>query len=221
MNTKLINSICDVTCSEEELNGYIKLKTTDFDFDDPFKKYFKPEAIYKACNKYLDKEWSASSLGNWFYIYDKILCGDFKRNVDIDFNPLESLLKEIITWDIDGLSFFDDNYLDDGEKLDVSFFDTEYYVFKTASEWRGVYSPIGKYDLINKHQHVLLYNDKKKEYIIIFSEGFLSNNYRNQNDYLRYTTKKKFEALLNKLKKDNYSLVSFNEDNYYSDLVDE
>ena len=57
-----------------------------------------------------------------------------------------------------------------------------------------------------------------KEYMILFSEH-LSNNYKHQNEYLRYTTKNKFVKLVEKLKEE-YKIISCSEKFYYSDLYD-
>ena len=72
--------------------------------------------------------------------------------------------------------------------------------------------------MTNGHQYVLLINDNLKEYMILFSEH-LSNNYKHQNEYLRYTTKNKFVKLVEKLKEE-YKIISCSEEFYYSDLYD-
>ena len=72
--------------------------------------------------------------------------------------------------------------------------------------------------MVNGDQYVLLINDKLKEYMILFS-CHLSNNYKHQNEYLKYTTKSKFVKLVEKLKGE-YKLISRSEKFYYSDLYD-
>lgn len=56
------------------------------------------------------------------------------------------------------------------------------------------------------------------ENMILFSEH-LSNNYKHQNEYLKYTTKNKFVKLVEKLKEE-YKIISCSEKFYYSDLYD-
>ena len=83
----------------------------------------------------------------------------------------------------------------------------------------GVYAPIGVFDLTNGNQYVLLVNETLKEYVILFSAGHLSNNYKHQNDYLRYTSRNKFAKMVENLK-DEYQIISRSEKFYYSDLYD-
>lgn len=81
-----------------------------------------------------------------------------------------------------------------------------------------MYATIGEYDKANGQQYVLLINEKLKEYMILSSEN-LSNNYKHQNENLKYTTKNKFVKLVDKIKED-YKIISCSEKFYYSDLYD-
>lgn len=139
--------------------------------------------------------------------------GGCKISANKNLNELEYFIKELISWDLDGLSFFDEEYLeDDFINLD--------YILKNNNDWEGIYAPIGEYDEMNNNQYALLFNDKLKEYIIIFSNGFLYNNYKHQNDYLRFTTKNRFVNKLNDLKDNNYKLIKCDEKEFYDDLYD-
>ena len=215
---ELINKVCKLTFSKEELYG--NQTTINYDIEYPFKKYYDINIIIGAINKYLTKEWDDRTLAHWCCTYNWILCGGFHDDLKEDLNPLEEFLKEVISWNLDGLSFFDeDNYLeedDDMSKL-IEYYRNFDYVWQTRNEWSGVYSPIGTYDKINGDQYVLLINEKRKEYIIIFS-SHLSNNYKNQNEYLKYTSKNKFIKLIEKTKKEDYSILSWSEEFYYSEL---
>ena len=215
---ELIEKVCNLTCSKEEVCR--DQTTINYDVDHPFEKYFDVNIIIGALNKYISKEWDETTLAHWFCIYDYIICGGFSDDLKEDYNPLERFITEVISWDLDGLSFFDEEaYLDDG--INTIYGWIEWYknidhIWKTRDSWHGVYAAIGEYDSENRQQYVLLINDKLKKYMIIFSD-FLRNNYKHQNGYLRYTTKNKFAKLEEKLSKD-YKNLSCDEDSFKEEL---
>lgn len=213
---ELINKVCKLTFSKEEL--YRNQTTINYDIEYPFKKYYDMNVIIGAINKYLSKEWDDVTLAHWCCIYNWILRGGFHNDLKEDLNPLEEFLKDVISWDLDGLSFFnEDDYLEEDISKWIENYRNFDHVWQTRNEWSGVYSPIGINDKINGDQYVLLINEKRKEYIIIFS-SHLSNNYKNQNEYLKYTSKNKFIKLIEKLKEEKYSIVNWSEEYYCLEL---
>ena len=212
----LINKVCNLSCLK---NDVCRNQTTiNYDTDYPFKKYYDVNIIIGAINKYLTKEWDDETLAGWCCIYCWILSGGFSKNLKEDLNPLEDFYKEIITWDLDGLSFFDEKYdLEYNPRYlqeRIEQIKTLDYVWQTRTQWKGVYSPISTYHQENGEQCVLLINETKKEYIIFASEQ-LYNDYNHQNEYLKFISKNKFVKLVEKLKEKNYSLLSYAEDYYY------
>lgn len=215
---ELIEKVCNLTCKPEEIN--VDQTSFKYDVDHPFEKYYKVDIIIGAINKYILKEWNDITLANWCCIYDWILCGGFDANIKENFNPFERFLVDVISWDLDGLSFFDE----DVDELDevyewIKFYKNIDRVWQTRNGWKGVYATIGEYDKENGQQYVVIVNDSLKEYMIIFSEH-LKNSYKYQNEFLKYTTKNKFIRLIEKLKDLGYSNLSCSEECYYQELND-
>ncbi len=50
----LIEKVCNLTCSEEDLE--ISLESIKFDIKSPFKKYFNVDTISNAIQKYINNE---------------------------------------------------------------------------------------------------------------------------------------------------------------------
>ena len=217
----LINKVCNLTCTKDDVCR--DQTAINYDYEYPFEKYYDINVIVGAINKYISKEWDDKTLAGWACIYNHILCGGFHKSLKENFNPLEQYLIDDLSWRLDGLSFFDGNtYFDESEDEIFDIIDSYKnwdHIWQTRNDWKGVYATIGEYDKTNGHQYVLLINDNLKEYIILFSEGHLSNNYKRQNESLKYTTKNKFVKLVEKIKKD-YKIISCSEKFYYSDLYD-
>lgn len=213
----LIEKICNLSC----LKSDVCRNQTEIKYDSvyPFKKYYDVNIIIGAINKYLSKEWDASTFSSWCCIYNWIICGGFNIDLIEDLNPFEEFYKEIISWDLDGLSFYDEEeaYIDVEINKWIEQYKNWDHIWQTRNEWQGVYSPISKYDRENGDQYVVVFNDKRKEYMILFSEH-LNNNYCSQNEYLKYTTKSKLVKLINTLQENKYSILSCFEEFYYSDL---
>ena len=217
---EIIERICNLTCEKEDLIG----SQTDIKYDKerPFKKYYNVDTIVKAFEKYHNKQWDDDALSYWCCKYLWVLEGGYQRGANDDLNPFEYFFKEAICWELDALAFFDEEYYDDVDgALNADFFIDMDHIWQTRDGWRGIYAPIGKYDEYNKSQYVLLFNDKLKEYSIIYSSSFLKNNYNNQNEYLKYISATKFINKVEELKNSNYKLISCSEEEYYDDLNDE
>ena len=216
----LIEKICKLTCTKDDVCR--NQSTINYDIDNPFCKYYDINIIIDAINKYISKDWDDQMLAGWFCIYNWILFGGFNNKVNEDFNPLEKYLIEDLSWFLDGLAFFDkDNYFEESEDeiYDITNKLKHWdHIWQTRNEWKGIYATIGKNDKINGQQYVLLINDNLKEYMILFSIH-LTNNYKNQNEYLKYTTRNKFVKLVEEIK-DKYKIITYSEDLYYSDLSD-
>lgn len=219
---ELIERICNLTCSKEDL---LENQTSSINYDSeyPFRKYYDVNIIIKAINKYISKEWDDQILARWCNKYNWILCGGFSNDVKEDLNPLEQYLFDDLSWGLDGLSFFDEETYFEESKDEIygiiESFKKWDHIWQTRDSWKGVYAPIGVFNLTNGDQYVLLVNETLKEYVILFSAGHLSNNYKHQNDYLRYTSRNKFAKMVEKLK-DEYKIISRSEKFYYSDLYD-
>jgi len=211
----LIERVCNLTCTKEDVVR--NQNTIKYDTEYPFNKYYDINAIIGAFNKYLSKEWDDLTLSGWFCIYDWIIRGGFFNIVE-DLNPLEQFLVDVISWDLDGLSFFDEEYLENG--LDEVYESMEQlknldHVWQTRFEWKGVYSPIGECDKGNGEQYVVLINDKTKEYMIMYSDYF-KNGY--EDEFFKYVSEEEFKKLIEELKTKDYTIISFAEELYYSEI---
>lgn len=213
----LIDRLCNLTCNEEDV---VRNQTTvKYDNIEPFKKYYSVDTLVGAIEKYINKEWDDIMLSHWACIYCWILNGGFRDDIKENLNSFEEFLANVLTWNLDGLSFFDEEYLDEDEKIEdySDFYKNFDHVWQTRNEWHCFYATIGQFDKFNGHQYVVMINDNLKEYMIIVSDH-LKNGYRYSNDYLKYTTKSKFFKLIEKLKTDNYLLITCSEKWYYKAL---
>lgn len=217
MDNNIIKKICNLTCTKEDLN--ISRDDIKYDLDNPFKKYYNFELISNAFKRYLNKDWSASLLGHWCYFYLYILCGGFKEEVKENLNSIEELLKEVITWDLDGMAFFNDSvaseeddvenlhkWLNDLKSLDV--------VYSSSTKWKGYTASIGPDAIKNGDQYVLLVNDESKQYIIIFTNFFENCGDKS----IKYVNEKVFKEKVDNVKAKNYTLLNYSEEFYYQDI---
>lgn len=219
---EIIEKVCNLIYSKDDVCR--KVTTIKYDYLYPFKKYYDVNIIVGAINKYLSKEWDDETLASWCCDYLWILCGGFYDDLKEDLNLFEDFLKEVISWSLDGLAFFreDNNFLEDIINDLLSIIEQHKnwdYLWQTRDEWKAVYAPVGQNDEINGDQYVVTINEKRKEYMIIFSEH-LKNGYQYQNAYFKYTTRNKFIKIVEKLKNDGYSIISCSEEFYYEDLKD-
>lgn len=214
----LIEKICNLTCDKNDV--YRNQTTINYDYEYPFKKYYDVNIIIGAFNKYLSKEWDDRTLAGWFCIYNWIICGGFHDDLKENLNSLEEFLKDVISWYLDGLSFFDEeNYLEDGMNDVYSWIDgfkNLDHIWQTRNDWKAVYAMVGKFAAFNENQYVVLINEKLNEYIIIHSDH-LENGF--EDEIFKYTTEEEFAKLIEKLK-ENYKIISCSEEFYYSDLYD-
>ncbi len=216
---ELIKKVCNLTCSKEDVDR--DQTTVKYDTEYPFKKNYSIETIIGAFNKYINHEWDDKTLACWACIYCWILEGGANDALKENINSLEEFLKNVITWDLDGLSFFGDSLLED-KSIDLAKWMQQYknldHVWNTRENWKGTYATITFYAEDNGEQYVVLINDVSKEYIIIFSDH-LENKYEDEN--FKFVSDEEFIDLIEKLKENNYKILSYSEKSYYSDISDE
>ncbi len=194
---ELIEKICNLTCNKKEVNN----ESIKYDFDNPFKKYYSVETILKAINKYLNKKWSDVFLARWACTYMYILCGGYKDEVVEELNQIEWLVKELIVWNLDGISFFDNSLKDDLDDWIKSFKSLD-LVFKTSSKWKG----------LNDDSYVVLVNDEERQYIICISD-FLDEEYDDK--YIKHISEEDQIRRVNGLEKAGYTLLGCDEKYYF------
>lgn len=211
----LITKVCNLTCSKKDLS--IDQRTINYDIESPFKKYYDVNTIIGAINKYLSREWDDDALAKWCCIYCWILCGGFHDDLKENLNSLEEYLVELITDDLDGLSFFEEEdrlsgVIDVYERIEG--YKNLDHVWQTRNKWKGVYSSIKSSNNDGFHQYIVLINEKEKEYMI-FYEDFLEDEPKQHNKYFKYIEGDEFIKLIDKMKEDEYSIIKWHEEYYY------
>ncbi len=210
--------ICELTCSKNDVLG--SQSAVKYDAEHPFKRYYSISVIRGAIGKYLSGEWDDRMLAHWACRYCWILLGgcDYD-NVTEDLNAFERFVRDLITWDLDALSFFSAEDEDPQEMQNwLESFGHFDHIWQTRDEWRAVYAMIGRYAEENGDQYVLLINDKAREYMILYSEH-LQNGY--EDAYFRFVSRDEHEALAQRLKKDGYTMLSCSEEFYDMEIHDQ
>ena len=210
---KLIEKICNLTCTEEDV--HIDQTSISYDIDQPFRKYYNFSTIESAIKKYLNHEWSDSLLSGWACIYSWILAGGFDDNVQENFNDIECMIVDTILWDLDGLSFFDNSLLDDEDSpIDLNQWIEDYRsldsVLQSVDSWTAFTSKIGPYAEYNDDRFTLLVNDTTKEYIIIYHFFGESDDYS-----LELIDEKEHLNKVLSLEKAGYTLLPYSEEEYF------
>ena len=213
---ELIQKVCALTCSKKEV--IINQTTIKYDTVHPFKTYYNVSTITGAINKYISNEWDDQTLAHWACIYCWILSGGCDDNITEDLNTLEGFFRDVITWDLDGLSFFSakDNDLQDMHEC-IKLFECYDHIWQTRKQWRAVYAMIGPLAKENGDQYVALINDTTKEYMIIHSDH-LENGF--EDEYFKFITQAEHVLLIEQLKKSGYQILSYSEEYYYMDILD-
>lgn len=216
---ELIQRVCDLTWTENDISR--KIDTIKYDPVHPFRKYYSFKSIEGAIEKFLANEWSDRTLAHWACIYCWILCGGCKRHITEDLNSFERFFRDVVTWDLDGLSFFSvEEEEDDLEKEMhdlIMLFKNYDHIWQTRDQWRAVYAIVGPCQEFNGEQYVVLINDTSKEYMIRFSDH-LENGFEDK--YFRFVPESALMELVEQLKNDGYSILSCSEQCYYRDIKD-
>ena len=210
---ELIQKVCNLTCTKEEVDR--NQTTIKYDTEHPFKTYYNISTITGAIKKYLAKEWDARTLAGWACIYSWILSGGFNwDNIKEDLNSLEGFLRDVITWDLDGLSFFDGDREEYNLLGCIRCYKELDYVWQTREQWRAVYAMIGPFAEINGDQYVALINDGTKECMLIGSDC-LENGF--EDEHFKFVTKEEHLSLMEQLKNSGYKILGCSEEYYYMD----
>ncbi len=214
----LIQRVCELTCAYNDV--IINPTTIKYDTEHPFKKYYSFNSIKGAIEKFISNEWDDRALAHWACIYCWILSGGCNKDIIEDLNSFESFLRDVITWDLDGLSFFDAGCLDNGIRdlnKTIQLFKDYDHIWQTRDEWKVVYAMIGPYDEHNGEQWVALVNDVKKEYMIMNTDH-LENGY--EDECFKFVTAGGFIELIERIKNDCYNILSCAEEYYYEEIND-
>ena len=216
---EFISKVCNLTCTKDDVcknHSNVKLDT-----DSPFRKYYNPNIVEGAINKYLSKVWDDQTLAGWSCVYNWIITHcidneDLKENL----NSFEEFMAKVISWDLDGMSFFDKDSLEEDESLEdwIQLHKNWSHILETQKGWKAAYATVGPFTEINGYQYVVVFNDDLKEYMIIHSEH-LENGF--EDDRFKYITEEAFIELIEQLKEEEYKILSCSEKWYYMDISEE
>ena len=208
---ELIEKVCDLTFTKDDLK---RKHWSNNETEHPFKTYYSISRIQGALEKYIHGQWDYETLEEWTSIYGWLLSADYDEAA-WDLNSFERFFKDIITLHLDGFSDNCDDdhaeYAPDDMQETLELFQRYDHIWQTRDEWRAVYAMIGPFAKHNGDQFVLLINDARKEYMIIYSDH-LENGYTDE--YFKFVNKNEYVALVEQLKKDGYTMLSCSEEYY-------
>ena len=213
----LTQKVCNLTCTKGDVvRDQTKIK---YDTEHPFRKYYNVKTTTGAIEKFLSGEWDNQLLSRWACIYCWILLGgcDYD-NIVADLNTFEGFLRDVITWDLDGLSFFNIEDFDDHDEMihkSLQLYKDYDHIWQTRSEWRAIYAMIGPNAEENGDQYVALVNDAAKEYMLIFSDH-IENGF--EDEHFKFISEDEFIAYIEQLKGEDYKILSCAEEFYYMEL---
>lgn len=198
-NQEFFEKVCKVECTLVELQE-AKLTEMEYDYDNPFERYYQLESILIALRKYKKHNITAQYLAYWANTYNWIINGGFKSKI----KKKDFLLHQIIQWEIsdalDALSFFEDkkNY---NLKSFSYIFQTLDLILHSIEEWKGYYTLSSL-----ENTYILLVNQRLLRYVV------LTTNYEDKNEILQDFEKLDIEELkkqINTLKKLYYKDLKY------------
>lgn len=205
-NKELLEKICNVTCSFEELELFqIKIDKKEFDLEKPFEKYYDLDKILFAISRYENKEVNDKYLAYWMCMYNWLIMGYFEP-VTKD-NPVT--FKKWLEWEIsdwlDSLSFFDDS--DDWYNLEdyKNTFKILDKIYNNLQDWNGCFAHTDEWGDNDDDIVVLAYNEKINEFVKMYGEL----------DYLHLDVKfervelDELEKQIEKLRKNGYQELKY------------
>ncbi|MBQ7344363.1 MAG: hypothetical protein IJW53_06360 [Clostridia bacterium] len=218
---ELTRKICNLTFSKDEID--VSQTDVKYDTSHPFRKYYKPETIKGAMEKFISGEWDDRVFSHWSCIYCWILSGGCGKSGEIteDLNTLEGFFRDVICWDLDGLAFFSADYQDEDPitvmRKEIKLFEDYDHIWQNIGEWRLVYAMIGPYAEENEDQFVALINDRSKEYMIIYSDH-IKNGF--QDKHITFVSQEEFIKLIERLRREDYKVLPCAEKYFYMEIED-
>ena len=210
---ELIEKVCNLDCTRKDVD--IDQTKVKYDTNCPFKKYYDVKIIIKAIKKYKCGEWDVQTISYWAFFYDWIICGGFKANVIEELNDFENLIKEIICWELDGLSFLAIEEEEGALSRFIKVFTDLDYILKTKDEWKFYCTYLNKIDRYVNDPYIILVNDKKKKYMIIHGVDGCCDCF---NEWEHKAKKAGFIKYVEKLNEENYRVLSYAEKSFYEDI---
>ena len=207
VNSKELIRICKLKC---DINK-VSIDDINFDYDNPFDKYFNLDYLIDAIDSNLKDELSNRELANWAYLfmniistndYDKLLKEDLKKYV---------IINMIVDY-LDGLSFYDEesfHYL----QYIIRQIKTLDYIYKNKEQWK-MYADFSDDTNGNEITTILFVNDNQKMYFLESGMNLFCDASEISNDM--HMEFEEIEKYVQKMNKQNYySLYLDSVFNYY------
>ena len=193
MDKDIISRIYNVDVS---ILNKLDIEKIKYDTHDPFSKYYSLKVVNDAILKYKSNEMSLEELHIWFNAYNWILNGGFKDNANSMEDEVIDLIRSELSWIIDGMSFVDEEDIDDYYES-IKILDG---ILNTSFEW------VVYYYEEDEEQYILLVNENKSSYVEINSDFFEVGD---ETDKLVLLTKKEYNNKLKLLKALNYEELEY------------
>ena len=193
-----IEEVCNVSVSNIEKLKIDKLK---YDTYNPFSKYYSYQVIEKAVNKFNDKEISLAYLQAWFNLYNYVLNGGFKDNVNESEDEVIDFVRSEVTWMLEGLSFISNEeelyeYLESLKVLDE--------VLTNPTKWVVYYTTLDDEDV--EEQSILLVNENKQLFFEVSTDFYEDGD---ETERLICLKNKEYKNKVNLLKALNYKQLDY------------
>lgn len=164
----------------EEKNGNIVNYTNPYDAEEPFKKYYDPNLVKGAIDRFINADIDLNCLTEWMNVYANILQEDTADAIFWAYNSrgkkkhlitkeaaIAYIIAEYIR-DIHYDLFSDSRKERENPGRDLFTYDS---IYQSINDWQVVYSPIEKsYDDDLYFHRVLFFNDRIKQFFITYPE---------------------------------------------------
>lgn len=202
----LFEKIINVDCSFDELESFgRRMNENEFDLDDAFGKYYDVERIFKAINRYENREINDRYLAHWANAYNWIIRAGFKtfdENAPITF-------REWVIWEIsdllDASSFFDSSYKELGIGKFKKSFRLIDEIYRNIGDWDCVFSHTGMFGDNEDDVVLLIVNHKAKEFVKIYS----NIDYLNEKVDIKMLEPDESEKVISVLKSSGYRKLKY------------
>ncbi len=186
-NQDFFEKVCRVECTFAELEAE-NLEEMEYDYENPFEKYYKLENILLAIQKYQKHSITAQHLAYWANTYNWIINGGFKTEE----KKTKSSLEQIILWEIsdtlDALSFFDGKRYYNLKWFSQAF-STLDLILHSLEKWQVHYT-FSSYG----NSYILLTNEELFRYVLF------APSYEEEDEILQNFEKLEIEEMKQKIK---------------------
>ena len=160
---QLIKDIIECNVPDKVIKDFLKkINNNDsIELENSFETFYDLKYILNTIEKYNNNEIDENYLAHWANAYNQIIMDSpYENTIETDF--LKTVIQEEISWDLDGLSFFDYDmvqYLDNFVK-DFCIYDK---IYNSLDNWKIYYD---RYDM--NEVYLFCINDKEKCFVRLY-----------------------------------------------------